>query len=224
VVALSVVSIGKDMAFRVVLLASSGARANLGGRVALTVVTGQVRLPLSSRAGLAHRDCPPQERPPSNRFFILAVAFAPVGPSLKEPLCRRWPSCLGMGGKTRQAALVAPPPRLLFGHVTISGPSNRLSGRASRKRPQTSRSLAQQSSRSSVLDTTLQPYEAESSLRPPTAPSRAPLRGRLSLCCHFAFLFLSFWTLRRLAQASPIESVKDNYTSENRKRRSSAFF
>ena len=61
------------------MLASSGACANLGDRVALAVVTGRVRLPLSSRAGLAHCDCPPQERPPSNRFFHLAVAFAPVG-------------------------------------------------------------------------------------------------------------------------------------------------
>ena len=212
------------MAFRVVLLASSGARANLGGRVALAVVTGQVRLPLSSRAGLAHRDCPPQGTAPDQSLFHLAVAFAPVGLSLKRVALSALAELFGNGGKTRQAALVAPPPRLLFGHVKISGPSNRPSGRASRKRPQTSRSLAQQSSRPSVLDTTLQPYEAESSLRPPTAPSRAPLRGRLSLCCHFAFLFLSFWTLRRLAQASPIESVKDNYTSENRKRRSSAFF
>jgi hypothetical protein len=212
------------MAFRVVLLAWSGARANLGGRVALAVVTGRVRLPLSSRAGLAHCDCPPQERPPSNRFFHLAVAFAPVGPSLKEPLCRRWPSCLGTGEKTRQAALVAPPPRLLFGRMKFSGLSNLPCSCASMRRLQTSRSLAQQSSRPSVLDMTLQPYEAESPSLPPTAPPRAPLRGRLSLCCHFAFLFLSFWTLRRLAQASPIESVKDNYTSENRKRRSSAFF
>jgi hypothetical protein len=176
------------MASRVVLLASSGARANLGGRVALAVVTGRVRLPLSSRAGLAHCDCPPHYRPPVQSLFHLAVAFAPVGPSLKEPLCRRWPSCLGTGGKTRQAALVAPPPRLLLGRVTVSGLSNRPCSCTSMTRPHTSRSLAQQSSRPSVWDTTLQPNEAGSSLRPPTALPRAPLRGQLSLHCHFAFL------------------------------------
>jgi len=112
----------------------------------------------------------------------------------------------------------------LFGRVTVSSLSNRPCSSASTKRPHTSRSLAQQSSRPSVWDTTLQPCEAESSRLPPTALPRAPLRGRLSLCYHFAFLFLSFLTLRRLAQASPIEGVKGNYTSENRKRRSSAFF
>jgi len=144
--------------------------------------------------------------------------------SLGKSLCRRWPSCLGTGEKTRQAALVAPPPRLLFGRVTVSSLSNRPCSCTSTKRPHTSRSLAQQSSRPPVLDTTLQPYAAESPSLPPTAPPRAPPRGRLSLCYHFAFLFLSFLTLRRLAQASPIEGVKGNYTSENRKRGSSAFF
>ena len=37
---------------------------------------GRVRLPLSSRAGLAHCDCPPRTAPAQSLFYI-AVAFAP---------------------------------------------------------------------------------------------------------------------------------------------------
>ncbi len=79
-VALSVVPIGEDMAARVVLLASSGARCEHRGRVALSVVTGRVRLLLSSRAGLAHCDCSPQCRPPNQSPFHLgSVTLHPLG-------------------------------------------------------------------------------------------------------------------------------------------------
>ena len=77
-VASAVVSIGEDMASRVVLLASSGARCEHRCRVALSGVTGRVRLPLSSRAGLAHRDCSPPGTAPDQSPFHLAVALAPV--------------------------------------------------------------------------------------------------------------------------------------------------
>ena len=145
----------------------------------------QVASVLSRRTGALRLPTPGTATEQS--LFPFSRRLRAGGLSLGKSLCRRWPSCLGTGEKTRQAALVAPPPRLLFGRVTVSSLSNRPCSSASTKRPHTSRSLAQQSSRPSVWDTTLQPNEAESSLRPPTALPRAPLRGQLSLHCHFAF-------------------------------------
>ena len=146
----------------------------------------QVASVLSRRTGAPRLPAPGTATEQS--LFPFSRRVRASGLSLGKSLCQRWPSCLGTGGKTRQAALVAPPPRLLFGRVTVSSLSNRPCTCASMKRPHTSRSLARQSSRPSVLDTTLQPYEAESPCLPPTALTRAPLRGQLSLHCHFAFL------------------------------------
>jgi len=101
VVASVVVSIGEDMASRVVLLASSGARANLGGGVALAVVTGRVRLPLSSRAGLAHCDCPPQERPPVQSLFSFSRRVSRRWVVIGEVALSALAELFGNGGKDK---------------------------------------------------------------------------------------------------------------------------
>ncbi len=114
------VAVCKDFTSRVVLLASSEARGELRCRVAPSGVTGRVSGPLSSRAGLAHRDCPPQCRPPVQSPFHLAVAFAPVGLSLKESLCRRWPSCLGTGGKANEQFALLPVARRHVAAISVA--------------------------------------------------------------------------------------------------------